>query len=131
MELSNFSFDDEQEQKIRFSSSISYAPYKAFQYIEDYKVYFEDLLKELNLLYLNKIKIAKFRPIERQLEIYLKQLDFGSIAVSIRLNYLDVDNFSHSMYESALEINYEIEQSFLPELIADISAVLANVNQTR
>lgn len=131
MKLFKFSFDDEQEQKIRFSSSISYAPYKAFQYIEDYKVYFEDFLKELNLLNENKIKIAQFRPIERQLEIYFKQLEFGRIAVSIKLNYLDSDNFTHDMYESMLAINYEIDQSFLTELIGEISAVLANVNQTR
>jgi hypothetical protein len=128
MELSNFSFDDKQEQGIRFSSSIFYAFYKASRDIEDYRIYFEDFLKELNLLYANKVRIAQFRPIERQLEIYFKQLEFGHIAVSIKLNYLHFDNFTHNMYESMLVINYEIDQSFLPELIGEISDVLTNVN---
>lgn len=128
MELSNFSFDNEEEQKIRFSSSISYAFYKALRDIEDFSFCFEDFLKELNLLNENKIKIAKFRPIERQLEIYFKQLEFGNIAATIKLNYLDFDNSTHDMYESILVINYGIDQSFLPELIDEISAVLDNHN---
>lgn len=128
MELSNFSFDNEEEQKIRFSSSISYAFYKALRDIEDFSFCFEDFLKELNLLNENKIKIAKFRPIERQLEIYFKQLEFGNIAATIKLNYLDFDNSTHDMYESILVINYGIDQSFLPELIDEISAVLNNRN---
>ena len=128
MELSDFSFDNEEEQKIRFSSSISYSFYRALRDIEDYSICFENFLKELNLLYENKIKIAKFQPIERQLEVYFKQLEFGNIAATIKLNYLDFDNSTHDMYESMLVINYGIDQSFLPELIDEISAVLANLN---
>lgn len=128
MELSNFSFDNEEEQKIRFSSSISYSFYRALRDIEDYRICFEDFLKELNLLYENKIKIAQFKPIERQLEVYFKQLEFGNIAATIRLNYLDFDNSTHDMYESMLVINYGIDQSFLPELIDEVSAVLDNRN---
>lgn len=128
MELSDFSFDNGEEQKIRFSSSISYAFYKALRDIEDYSICFENFLKELNLLYENKIEIAQFRPIERQLEIYFKQLEFGNIAATIKLNYLDFDNSSHNMYESMLVINYEIDQSFLPELIDEVSAVIDNLN---
>ena len=44
MELSDFSFDNGEEQKIRFSSSISYAFYKALLYIEDYSICFENFL---------------------------------------------------------------------------------------
>jgi len=128
MELSDFSFDNEEEQKIRFSSSISYSFYRALRDIEDYSICFENFLKELNLLYENKIKIAQFLPIERQLEIYFKQLEFGNIVATIKLNYLDFDNSTHDMYESMLVINYGIDQSFLPELIDEISAVLANLN---
>lgn len=32
------------------------------------------------------------------------------------------------MYESMLVINYEIDQSFLPELIDEVSAVIDNLN---
>lgn len=128
MELSNFSFDNEEAESIRFSSSISYAFYKAMRDINDFSFCFENFLKELNLLYENKIKIAKFQPIERQLEVYFKQLEFGNIAATIKLNYLDFDNSTHDMYESMLVINYGIDQSFLPELIDEISAVLDNLN---
>ncbi|NDW13674.1 hypothetical protein D0T50_12345 [Bacteroides sp. 214] len=124
MKLSDFSFDNEQEQSIRFSSTISYAFYKASQNIESYRFDLEDLLKELNLLHANKINSVLFRPIEGQLEICFKQLEFGCIAVSLKLNYVDVDNYTHNMYESMLMINYEIDQSFIPELINEIEMVL-------
>ena len=123
MGLSRFSFDNEQEQGIKFFANVSYVFYKASRHIEDYKVFFESFLNELELLYDNKTKIAQFIPIERQIEIYFKQCDeFGHIDVSIKLNYFDID---YTMYESTLSINYKIDQSFLPELIEEISTVLA------
>jgi hypothetical protein len=128
MELSNFSFYNEQETRIKFSTNISYAFYKASRNIDDFKVYFDNFLKKLRLLYDNKIKIVQFVPLERQLEIYFKQFEFGNIAVSIKLNCLDFNNFTHNMYESMLVINYEIDQSFLPELIGEISTVLKSAN---
>jgi hypothetical protein len=122
MELSSFSFDNEQEQGIKFFADVSYAFYKASRYIKDYKVYFESFLKELELLYDNKTKIAQFIPIERQIEIYFKQCDeFGHIDVSIKLNYFDID---YTMHGSTLSINYTIDQSFLPELIDEIDRVV-------
>ncbi|MFA6200046.1 MAG: hypothetical protein WC679_06560 [Bacteroidales bacterium] len=130
MELSNFSFDNEEEQKIRFSSSISYAFYKALRDIEDYRICFENFLKELNLLYENKIKIAKFQLIERQLEVYFKQLELGNIAATIKMNYIDFDNSTHDMYESMLVINYGIDQSFLPELIDEIETIIKEIRIT-
>lgn len=126
MKLSDFSFDNEREQKIRFSSRISYAFYKASRNIEDYSAFFQLFLDELKLLYEHKIEIAQFKPIEKQIEVCFKQLEFGHIAGSIMLNSLDFDEFTHNMYESRLTINYEIDQSFLPELIGEISKVLYN-----
>lgn len=126
IKLYDFSFNEQEEPRIKFSSIISYSFYKASRKIEDYKSCLEAFLKELNLLYENKIEIALFVPLERQLEIYFKKLEFGQITVSIRLNNLDFDNTSHHLYESKLEINYEIDQSFLPELIDEISAVVLN-----
>lgn len=126
MKLYDFSFNEQGEPRIKFSSIISYSFYKASREIEDYKSCLEAFLKELNLLYENKIEIAQFVPLERQLEIYFRKLEFGQITVSIRLNNLDFDNTTHHLYESKLEINYEIDQSFLPELIDEISAVVLN-----
>jgi hypothetical protein len=110
MKLHSFYFGNEQE--VNFSSNISYSFYEASQNIEDYRINFENFLKELSLLYANKIKIAQLRLIERQLEICFNQLEFGHVAISIRLNYIDCDAFTHNMYESMLVINYEIDQSF-------------------
>ncbi len=126
MKLFDFSFNEQEEPRIKFSSIISYSFYKASREIEDYKICLEAFLKELNLLYANKIEIAQFFPLERQLEIYFRKLEFGQISVSIRLNNVDFDNFTHNLYESKLEINYEIDQSFLPELIDEISTVISS-----
>ncbi len=126
MKLYDFSFNEQGEPRIKFSSIISYSFYKASREIEDYKSCLEAFLKELNLLYENKIEIAQFVPLERQLEIYFRKLEFGQISVSIRLNNVDFDNTTHHLYESKLEINYEIDQSFLPELIDEISTVISN-----
>jgi hypothetical protein len=125
MKLYDFSSNNGQEPTIKFSVDISYLFYKAFHIIEDYKVYFESFLEELNLLYENKTMIAQFIPIERQLEIYFKQVEFGHIDVCVKLNDFYID---YTMYQSTLIINYNIDQSFLPELIGEISAVLQSVN---
>jgi len=121
MELYDFSFDNKQEQGIKFFANISFAFYKVSLYIENYKVYFESFLKELELLYDNKIMIAQFIPIERQLEFIFKKCEFGHIDVSLELNHFNMD---YRMYHSMLIINYEIDQSFLPELIGEISKVV-------
>jgi hypothetical protein len=121
MELYDFSFDNEQEPGIKFSASISYAFYKALQDIEDYKIYFENFLKELKLLYEKKIIIAKFIPIEKQLEIYFRQCELGHIVVSLKLNHFNLD---YAMHQSMLIINYEIDQSFLPELIEEVEIIM-------
>jgi hypothetical protein len=122
MKLYNFSFDNKQEQIAKFSAGISFAFYTALQDIEVYKVYLESFLQELELLYDNKRKVAQFIPIERQLEIYFKRYDgVGHIHVSIKLNHFDIDDM---IFESTLTLNYKIDQSFLPELIEEISEVI-------
>lgn len=125
MVLSDFSFNNETIPTIHFSVNISYFFYKVSREIENYKVYFDDFLNELNLLYEGKIELAKFVPIERELEIYFRQLDFGHILGKIKVNRFDIDDI---MLESTLSIQYKIDQSFLPELIQKFSAVLDNYN---
>ena len=121
MVLSDFSFNNETIPSIHFSVNISYFFYRVSREIENYKVYFD----ELNLLYEGKIELAKFFPIERELEIYFRQLDFGHILGTIKVNRFDIDDI---MLESTLSIQYKIDQSFLPELIQKFSAVLDNYN---
>ena len=123
--LSDFSFNNETIPTIHFSVNISYFFYKVSREIENYKVYFDDFLNELNLLYEGKIELAKFVPIERELKIYFRQLDFGHILGTIKVNRFDIDDI---MLESTLSIQYKIDQSFLPELIQKFSAVLDNYN---
>ena len=125
MVLSDFSFNNETIPTIHFSVNISYFFYKVSREIENYKVYFDDFLNELNLLYEGKIELAKFVPIERELEIYFRQLDFCHILGTIKVNRFDIDDI---MLESTLSIQYKIDQSFLPELIQKFSAVLDNYN---
>ena len=125
MVLSDFSFNNETIPSIHFSVNISYFFYRVSREIENYKVYFDDFLNELNLLYEGKIELAKFVPIERELEIYFRQLDFGHSLGTIKLNRFDIDDI---MLESTLSIQYKIDQSFLPELIQKFSAVLDNYN---
>jgi hypothetical protein len=129
MKLYDFSSSSGQEPTtIKFSVDISYLLFKAFHVVEDYKVYFESFLEELNLLYENKRKIAQFSPIEMQLEIYFKQVEYGHIDVRITLNDFHID---YTMYQSTLTINYSIDQSFLPELMREISIVLKSCNDLK
>ena len=122
MVLHDFLRSNELEPKISFYADVSYTFYKASRKIEDYKAYFDQFLNELRMLYDAKTKIAQFVPIERELEIYFKQMEYGHILTNIKLNYFNPDN----MLQSTLSIQYEIDQSFLPELIKEINAVINN-----
>jgi hypothetical protein len=124
LELYDFSFINAQEPIMRFSANISYDIYRASREIEDFKVYLESFLNELILLNTNKVEFAQFLPIDNQLEIYFRRMDLSYISVSIKLNHINFDEFTHNMYKSTLSINYEIDQSFLPELIEEISTVV-------
>ena len=101
MVLSDFSFNNETIPTIHFSVNISYFFYKVSREIENYKVYFDDFLNELNLLCEGKIELAKFVLIERELEIYFRQFDFGHILGTIKVNCFDIDDI---MLESTLSI---------------------------
>lgn len=120
MILRDFSFNGIGEPRINFYADISYTIYKASRYISDFKGYFDKFLKELELFYDGKIKTAQLVPLERMLEIYFKQMEYGHILATIKLNHFNPDN----MLQSTLSIQYEIDQSFLPELIEEIRAVI-------
>ena len=121
MSLSHFSLDHTLEPTIKFSVNISYVFYKASVDIEDYKICFKTFNKELELFYDNKIEMAQLILVGKQLEIYFKQLDFGHILVTIKLNHFDIDYITCI---STLVIQYEIDQSFIPDLITEINAIL-------
>jgi hypothetical protein len=121
MVLYDFSFENKQEPVVRFAADISYAFYKASRNIEDYTVYFNKFLEELKNLYAGNNTSAQFVPIERELEIYFKQMEYGHIFATIKLNHF---NMYYTVLQSTLLLQYEIDQSFLPELIEEIDTVL-------
>ena len=121
LKLNDFSSDNEIETRIKFYATISYAFYTATRDCEDFKVYLEKFSNELKLLYNREIETAQFVPLERQIEIYFKQIEFGNILATIKLNYLVTE---YIKYDSSLVIQYESDQSFIPDLIAEINSVL-------
>ena len=121
MKLTDFASDNEIETRLKFLVNISYAVYTATSETEDFKVYFERFSNELKMLYDNKINIAQYVPLERQIELYFKQLELGHIMVTIKLNHSVFDDV---LCNSSLTIQYEIDQSFLPELIQEIETVI-------
>ena len=116
-----FASDNEIETRLKFSANISYAIYTAKREVDDFKIYFTNFLNELKLLYDNKIETAQYVPLERGIEIYFKRLELGHIIVTIKLNHSVPD---YVLCDSSLIIQYEIDQSFLPELIQEIEAVI-------
>jgi len=122
LKLSDFNSDYQIETRIKFTANISYAFFTASSDIEDFKVYLENFSNELKLLYDSKVETAQFVPFERQIEIYFKQFDFDKILVTIKLNHSVID---YSECVSTLTIQYEIDQSFIPDLINEINVVLA------
>ena len=120
MKLTDFASDSEIETRLKFSANISYAIYTAKREVDDFKIYFTNFLNELKLLYDNKIEAAQYVPLEREIEIYFKQLELGHIIVTIKINHSVPD---YVLCNSSLIIQYEIDQSFLPELIQEIEAV--------
>lgn len=121
MKLTDFASDNEIEKRLKFSASISYAIYTAKRGVVDFKIYFVNFLNELKLLYDNKVETAQYVPLEREIEIYFKQLELGHIVVTIKLNHSVPD---YVLCDSSLIIQYEIDQSFLPELIQEIETVI-------
>ena len=92
MKLTDFASDNEIETRLKFLVNISYAVYTATSETEDFKVYFERFSNELKMLYDNKINIAQYVPLERQIELYFKQLELGHIMVTIKLNHSVFDD---------------------------------------
>lgn len=123
MKLADFASDNEIETRLKFSANISYAIYTAKREVDDFKIYFTNFLNELKLLYENKIETAQYVPLEREIEIYFKRLELGHIIVTIKLNHSVPD---YVLCDSSLIIQYEIDQSFLPELIQEIEEVIKN-----
>ena len=121
MTLYDFSFGNEQEPVVCFAADISYAFYKASRNVKDYKSYFLKFLEELIFLYAGRTTTAQFVPINRELEIYFKPMENGHIFATIKLNHFNLD---YTMLQSSLLLQYEIDQSFLPELIEEIDTVL-------
>jgi hypothetical protein len=120
MLLSNFHLNKSSEDCLSFSIDVNYSFIKAHYKVECYLVEIENLVFNLKKLYSKDLKTVYFEPLERQITLKLNWIDFGNIIVEVQI---------HNQMDSAIiYFKYEIDQSFLPELIGEISTVLANVN---
>jgi hypothetical protein len=78
---------------------------------------FEDLLSSLKLMYEGKRKSANFNPLSSKIIIRFDFLDYSHILVT--------GTIVNDMATCCLEFKYEIDQSFLPELIQEIKSVIS------
>lgn len=80
---------------------------------------FKNLLVSLEKMYKIEQKYASFNPLSPKIRIKLSE-DMGHIEIKIEIcNDLSTGN---------LQFKYTIDQSFLPELIGEISTVLKSTN---
>ncbi|GHT79720.1 hypothetical protein AGMMS50262_23740 [Bacteroidia bacterium] len=79
---------------------------------------FEDLLVSLRLMYEGKRKSANFNPLSPKIMIKFEFHDCGHILVKSRI--------SNDIATCCLEFEYEIDQSFLPELIREIEIAISD-----
>ena len=120
MLFSNFYLNKSLEDCLSFAIDVNYSFIKAHYKIECYLVEFENFIFNLKKLYSRDLKIVYFEPLERQITLKFNWVDFGNIVVEVKI---------HNQMDSAvIYFKYEIDQSFLPELIEEISIVLANIN---
>lgn len=80
---------------------------------------FKNLLLSLEKIHKREQKYASFNPLSPKIRIKLSE-DMGQIEVKVEV--------CNDLYTGNLQIKYAIDQSFLPELIEEISIVLTNVN---
>ena len=80
---------------------------------------FKNLLLSLEKMHKREQKYASFNPLSPKIRIKLSE-DMGQIEVKVEI--------CNDLYTGNLQFKYAIDQSFLPELIEELSAVLANVN---
>ena len=80
---------------------------------------FKDFLLSLEKIYNREQKYASFNPLSPKIRIELFE-DLGQIEVKV--------DISNDLSTGNLQFEYAIDQSFLPELIKEISAALADIN---
>jgi hypothetical protein len=80
---------------------------------------FKNLLLSLERMHRREQKYASFNPLSPKIRIKLSE-DMGQIE-----NKVEICN---DLYTGNLQFKYEIDQSFLPELIGEISTVLKSAN---
>jgi hypothetical protein len=114
MLFSDFSFSiNSGINKVFFNVDISYDFFKAKTTLESEKMDFDHFLLELSELYNMKIKTCCFSPfIERTFNMKFELLEYGHIKILVELY--------NQLYNAKLVFEYEIDQSFLPELMREI-----------
>ena len=80
---------------------------------------FKNLMLSLEKMHKREQKYASFNPLSPKIRIKLSE-DMGQIEIKVEIR--------NNLYTGNLQFKYEIDQSFLPELIGKISAVLNSTN---
>lgn len=119
MTLDVLSLKQDTEQ-ITFETKLVYSCFSASKIIDDFEFGFKQFINELVDYYNKKRDSARLRLLERQLDIDICN-EGDQMICGIQLNVYQMDNI---MCQSFLNVKYEIDQSFLPELIDEISQEL-------
>ena len=105
---------------ILFQIDVNYSFFQASINTECLDIDLKNFLIALQKLYNLEIeKISFIQTIEKNIEMHFKLTKFGHIEILTQLrNHID---------KSILQFEYEIDQSFLPELIEEIQTVITHV----
>ncbi len=120
MLLEEFSVKQDVVPILVFDTKIVYDYFEASLTIEDFWCSFREFKNELIDFYDGKRDSANLVLTERKLEVSISKEDMQMIC-KIQLNHYKYDN---TICHSSLIIYYEIDQSFLPELINEINETL-------
>lgn len=119
MQFSNFrKIKDSVINEIIYSIIINFDFFKIDSEFCAESIYFQKLIDDLGKMYNNKTKHITFSPIDDDLIITFVKKD-GDIIVKVVVK--------NSIKTGIFEFNYEIDQSFIPELINE----LWNINEIR
>ena len=117
MVLSNFVSRQDEVTMVSFNVDISHLGFLYSTSITDYVYLFEQFKQELIELNDCQRNNVSFLLTERQLCIDFEYREYGHILCRIQANHFEMNDM---MLHSSLNIEFELDQSFLPMLIDEI-----------
>ncbi len=123
MTVSEIKMIDFETQCLNYIAQINYAPIVFSKNIKDYLFNLENFKNDLIRLYENQADSINYVSIEGDLRFYIERNQLGQINVELFFQHRedDVDT------EVDVTCKYSIDQSFLPEMIEEISEVLTGI----